>query len=236
MYQDNPDLKPPPDGDVLWKYVDFTKFVSLLEREALFFANTERFADPYEGYDPSEILRASDRIGAERLADVLRDMLRDMLQELRQHVLVDCWHRNEFESAAMWRLYSEWDRGIAIKTTVADLKASLICTEDISVGSVEYIDYEEPWDQRSVLAPYLTKRVSFEHEREVRAISVADDPTPDGAYREVNVERLIGEVVVAPQSEPWFVELVQSVMARYGSAAPVRRSTLADPPPWASAP
>lgn len=223
MYQDNPDLKPPPDSDVLWKYVDFTKFVSLLEREALFFANTERFDDPYEGYDPPRILRAGDRIGAEQFAD--------MLQDMKQHVLVDCWHRNEFESAAMWKLYSEWNRGIAIKTTVADLKASLICTEDVSIGSVEYLDYEEPWDQRSVLAPYLTKRVSFEHEREVRAISVADDPTPDGDYRRVNVDRLIGEIVVAPRSQPWLVELVGFVMKRYGLTAPVRRSTLAEPPP-----
>lgn len=228
MYQDNPDLKPPPDGDVLWKYVDFTKFVSLLEREALFFANTARFADPYEGYYPQQILRGSDQTSAEQFAGEL--------QGWKQRVLVDCWHRNEVESAAMWRLYSEWDRGIAVKTTVADLKESLICPEDVSIGSVEYIDYDrEHVDRRGMLAWYLTKRNSFEHEREVRAISVADDPAPDGAYREVNVERLIGEVVVAPQSEHWFVELVQSVMARYGSAAPVRRSTLADPPPWASA-
>ena len=32
--------------------------------------------------------------------------------------LVNCWHQNEFESEAMWRLYSENNKGIAIQTTL----------------------------------------------------------------------------------------------------------------------
>jgi hypothetical protein len=39
--------------------------------------------------------------------------------------LVNCWHQNEFESEAMWRLYSENHKGIAIQTTFQDLVDSI---------------------------------------------------------------------------------------------------------------
>lgn len=230
MYKEHPDFTSPPSGELLWKYIDFTKFVSLLETGSLFFSNTENFDDPFEGYDP---LRAV-TVEPEELAQQFAEMERD----IRLRVLVDCWHWNEFESAAMWKLYSEWDRGISIKTTVGELKESMICPEDIFVGTVQYIDYDsQAVDRRSVIAPYLTKRKSFEHEREVRAISIVEEPNETGSYYQVDVGRLIREVVVAPQSEAWFLTLVRAVMARYDLRAPVLQSTLlADPPQGGRAP
>ena len=49
MYEPHPNLYPPPDGAVLWRYMDFTKFVSLLERKALFFCRPDRLGDLFEG-------------------------------------------------------------------------------------------------------------------------------------------------------------------------------------------
>jgi hypothetical protein len=49
MYQDHPLLSPPPDDAVLWRYMDFTKFVSLLETSALFFCRPDQLGDPFEG-------------------------------------------------------------------------------------------------------------------------------------------------------------------------------------------
>ena len=37
MYTEHEAFNPPPDDAVLWRYMDFTKFVSLLDRSALFF-------------------------------------------------------------------------------------------------------------------------------------------------------------------------------------------------------
>ena len=57
MYKSHSAFKPPPRAALLWKYVDFTKFVSLLEREALFFSTTEKFSDPFEGHYPLRNLK-----------------------------------------------------------------------------------------------------------------------------------------------------------------------------------
>ena len=225
MYKSHRVFKPPPRGALLWKYVDFTKFVSLLEREALFFSTPDRFSDPFEGHYPLGNLKGLPGESAWGLARITED--------LRRLVLVDCWHWNEFESAAMWKLYSEWERGIAIQTTVAAFQRSLIGPENVFVGKVAYIDYDkQEIERRNVLVPYLTKRTSFAHEREVRGIILSPEQHEDGTYHEVDLALLVQRVMVAPKSQDWFLELVQAVLDRYGLAVPVSRSSLAEPPAW----
>ena len=52
MYKESPYCDPLPDDAVLWRYMDFTKFVSLLEKSSLFFARADKLEDPFEGYLP----------------------------------------------------------------------------------------------------------------------------------------------------------------------------------------
>ena len=49
MFAEHPDLNPPQDNAVLWRYMDFTKFVSLLDRRALYFSRADKLGDPFEG-------------------------------------------------------------------------------------------------------------------------------------------------------------------------------------------
>lgn len=50
MYKEHPIFIPPVNPDIkLWRYIDFTKLVSLLSREQLFFSRADKFADPFEG-------------------------------------------------------------------------------------------------------------------------------------------------------------------------------------------
>ena len=49
MCEEHPAFSPPSDDAVLWRYMDFTKFVSLLDRSALFFARADKLNDPFEG-------------------------------------------------------------------------------------------------------------------------------------------------------------------------------------------
>lgn len=46
-------------------------------------------------------------------------------QAISQCQAVNCWHRNDGESEAMWRLYAEGGRGVAIETTSEALKQLL---------------------------------------------------------------------------------------------------------------
>ena len=60
MYQELPIFELPPDDATLWRYMDFTKFVSLLEKQALFFSKPDRLGDPFEGSLPKKNLEHID--------------------------------------------------------------------------------------------------------------------------------------------------------------------------------
>jgi hypothetical protein len=46
----------------LWRYMDFTKFVSMLESSSLYFARGDQFDDQYEGMAAKQNLAAWDEI------------------------------------------------------------------------------------------------------------------------------------------------------------------------------
>ena len=245
MYQTRNNFTPPPDDAVLWRYMSFTKFVSLLTTKALFFARADKLGDPFEGslsqlnVDLSPVINSG--IPKEQLS-----LLHNHIKDQRRFVLVNCWHENEHESDAMWKLYSGSGEGIAIKTDFHSLKMSLAGKDTVYIGRVSYVDYGSTFIQENdTLGPFIHKRKSFEHEREVRAIirkhnviggkRVLGGPDIDktGTYHEVDTSTLIKEVIVPPYAEDWFVELTKKTAEAFGLQSPVTRSSLAASPIWA---
>ena len=50
MYQEHRSFTRPDDQDAkLWKYLDFTKFISMLETDSLYFARADKLTDRHEG-------------------------------------------------------------------------------------------------------------------------------------------------------------------------------------------
>lgn len=47
-------LHTPPKDAILWRYMDFVKFISLLETNTLFFARADKLGDPFEGSFPKK--------------------------------------------------------------------------------------------------------------------------------------------------------------------------------------
>ena len=50
MYEEHPACTSPPPNAILWRYMDFMKYVSLLDRKALFFGRVDKLGDPFEGF------------------------------------------------------------------------------------------------------------------------------------------------------------------------------------------
>src|SRR5687767_12683809 len=134
MYIEHPAFPPPQDPSAkLWRYQDFPKLAWLLNRGALFFARADCLGDPFEGSYPKPYAeRLKSPTSRERSAN-----------RERKWYCVNCWHLAEYESAAMWKLYSHGTNGVAIQTTFDRLVDSLRETDrDVYVGQVRYIDYE----------------------------------------------------------------------------------------------
>ena len=241
---------------LLWRYMDFAKFVSLLEKRALFFARADKLGDPFEGSFPKKNIAA--RFASPHFSLEEKSKYAFVMEQLRRFTLINCWHESNHESVAMWELYSSAQRGIAVKTDFDSIKRSFSADQQIHIERVRYVDYDNDLiPEDDPLSPYLHKRKSFEHEREVRAI-VQDLPpginfselrtSPrniegilsqqwqdihdigTGTYCEVDLNRLIKEVIVDPSAPDWFQELVSAVAERYQLASPIVPSSLTASP------
>ena len=178
MYEPHPIFMQPEDEGVkVWRYMDFTKLVSCIDAQCLFFARADTFDDPFEGSYPKMNVTARKPVpigipldGHERYIKAMA-RLEEFNKKWPKFTAINCWHMNEHESAAMWKLYLKSNEGIAIQSTYRKLRLSLIDEEKVFLGVVKYIDYEKEWiDAGNLFSPFVHKRRSFEHEREVRAL------------------------------------------------------------------
>lgn len=252
MYEEHEVFIQPENEDIkVWRYMDFTKLVSLIDSCRLYFTRADKFEDLFEGSWPKINVAAResvpDGIPPEGRENFLKTMRRmgEINKHLPRNIAINCWHMNEYESAALWKLYLKSDEGIAIQSTYAKLKRSLTDDEKIFLGKVKYIDYDTEFidvgNFLNVLSPFVHKRKSFEHEQEVRAI-VSKWPEGKGGYDftqetiehglkiKVDIKMLIERIYVAPNAPAWFADLVKAVFTRYGYSFGVVHSQLNESP------
>jgi hypothetical protein len=88
----------------------------------------------------------------------------------RRALLANCWHVNEYESAAMWNQYAASGMGIAITSTYARMISALSNSpHNLAVGVVKYLDWDKEPVDNSFVFPF-SKRMSFRHENELRIV------------------------------------------------------------------
>jgi hypothetical protein len=249
MYSKYPFIKSPSnESSKIWRYMDFTKFLSLLETQSLFFTRADKFEDPFEGIlsTPSHNLELSslinsggDMMNSELYGNGIRRMINEGEETLRKWVFVNCWHLNDNESAAMWDLYSRRDTGIAIQTTFKNLYDCLDKKDkEIFIGLVNYIDYEKDLNtsEGNILSQFMHKRNSFSHEKELRALFMypwskdwpdrLDLEESSGLSISIDFEVLIDKIYISPFSPIWIKELVQSIVKKYNLDRDVVQSSI----------
>lgn len=245
-YQRHPSFEEPEDSNAkIWRYLDLSKFLSMLEHNALYFCRVDLLGDPYEGSRPrGEEAFWKDLIERGEVNEEVAKhniSFADYMRRLsRTRMYANCWHLNKHESAAMWHVYSRDAAAIAIQSTFERLRRSLL--ESIHVGLVKYIDYEtESVPFGNCLNYFLHKRKSFEHEREIRALIWTMGmkqgqpewdvpPEQPGIKVPVYLADLVEQIVIAPEAPGWFFDLVIQIVKRYQIKLPVRRSSLSAEP------
>lgn len=101
---------------------------------------------------------------------------------------------------------------------------------DIFIGKVNYIDYKKTIiPSRSVFDPLLYKRHNFKHEREFKYLTKGTSLM--GHRVETNLEELIEDVRIAPESPDWFKNIVQTLMKKFDLNKIVSNSELDERPP-----
>jgi hypothetical protein len=241
MFEQHPlFIAPEPQDAKIWRYIDFTKFMSLFHKQALFFSHLDYMEDKLEGFYPRAYVENLRNLPPVEDPNALlnRDQIIDhnlrFSRYIRDRIYINSWHANEFESAAMWRLYLSNKEGIAIQTTYRRLTQSFHrAIEPIMVGLVNYINFnnlEDFHDNFNFMDMVLNKRKSFEHEKEIRAVFHSVELPTAGHYINVDLDTLIENIYVAPSSQEWFLELVRHTLDLYGIQKEVINSTLDEGP------
>jgi len=220
-----------PDSTLIWRYFKFERFVDVLRTTSLWFSRPFRFEDQWEGLFPPSYVRRTRRF-ADANGIPFEEFDRDFrIQILRQRYahFVNCWHLSDHESDAMWKLYALAKTGIAIQSTVGDVKE---CLRPHNSGRVIYYDPSHDVRSATTFGPreILFKRNSFSWEQEYR-FWFADDELRDKIdagveFREedlspgrpvgiTDTQRLIKKVVVAPGASAEFIEQVRAACAEH---------------------
>lgn len=227
MYITSPNIQLPEDPDtIVWKYLDLSKFLDLLLSQKLFMSRSDKFEDQYEGTFSEPTFEE-----IKKLAINNPDFL-DYYKTHREKVAISSWHINEYESFAMWQIFTQNSEGLAIQSTIGRLQKALEPEKNLKqyIGQVNYIDYKKeyiPFDD--LFFPFLFKRKSFQYEREVRIISDTSDTKiniNDGIKINVDISQLIDKIYIHPKSENWYKNLVIELVSKLGFDIEIEKSDL----------
>lgn len=256
MYEWNQCFPQPLDVDIkVWRYMDFSELASLLHTGKLFFSRLDKFDDPFEGSSPQSLIDTRERILSEITADPLHQADPKKLENIIQSygsapqalaafskfTAVNCWHMNQVESMAMWKLYLSSKEGIAIQSTYRRLQQCFQnVNETINIGLITYINYDtDDINTQSIDYLFMHKRKIFEYENEIRCLvhrfpeNWRDIPLiEEGVSIPIDLDALIENVYVAPTSPEWFLEAVNAMITKFGRNQTAIKSSIARKPKY----
>ncbi len=138
-------IDPSELGKTVWRYLPFSKFISLLSYGALWFAKLNILEDRFEGALPAK----ADAEMREQHEKLKRHFHPDMHEQIdnmnarnvsdgRELLTVNFWFGAEIESERIWREYAKDSEGVAIKSTIRALSQHVFCDPQIShIGRVK---------------------------------------------------------------------------------------------------
>ena len=227
MYVSDKNIKLPTDPNtIIWKYLDLSKFVDLLLTRQLFMSRADKFEDQYEGTFSEPTFEEIRKISSDNPAFL------HQYKKHRERVVISSWHTNEWESFAMWQIFTQNNEGLAIQSTLGRLKQALTIdtTYKQYIGEVNYIDYKKDYISfEDEFFPFLFKRRSFQYEREVRMltdVTTLGKEIGNGLKVPIDIQELIEKIYIHPKSEVWYKNLVIELVRRLGFDFIIEKSDL----------
>lgn len=235
------------------KYMDLTKFVSLLQRESLFFCRLDKLEDHFEGttekvnwqeqynfFSRQHLLSPNfPELTDEEIVEKTKSYF-DLERKRKELFTVCCWNISNKESAALWKIYSNFNQGLMITSKVSSIIESFKNTaEEINVSRVKYIDYQNERIQRgNIIYPVLHKHIAYSYENELRLIHKVSskkgqtynwkkEEIEQGKYVKVDLNMMIDEIVLSPFAPSWYLDLVKNLCETYQLKTTIMKSELA---------
>jgi hypothetical protein len=168
-------------------------------------------------------------------------------EEARQNYYANCWRLGTDEDSEIWDQYADLRDGVAIETTFGQLEQHVAPDDDLYMGIVRYLDYEEEHTPTGMFySLYFFKHREFDSEQEFRILtnqggnpiirtdgmerpSGYDPSNPEAVTLSADMDALINRVILAPDADAAIRAQVESTLEEYGVSAPVVPSRLSGP-------
>ena len=171
----------------VWRYMTFSKFISLFVYQAIWFSKLNILQDQYEGMMPlatKEMMQADDQELKKNFPPKYHRQFDEMAtrneEDSRELLVVNCWFLGDSESECMWHEYGGGQQSVAIKSTVKQLIENIGVPHDkhaTHIGRVFYINHKNHVMTRYNAnqgheRAFLKDAERFQHEKELRIVTL----------------------------------------------------------------
>lgn len=184
----------------VWRYMPFSKFISLMTYQALWFSKLNILQDSYEGLIPATVKqRMHEQNQRHKLQYNSSELHRQIdawptqnEEDGRELLVVTCWFLGESESLRMWEEYGLSNEAVAVKSTIGQLAKYILVPKDETVshlGLVSYVAHDAHemsnyQAHQAIERAFLKDKAHFSHEQEVRLVTLniktANCASPEG--------------------------------------------------------
>ena len=204
----------------VWRYMDFSKFVWLLQNEALWLARSDLLGDPWEVSLSSEQPQLMiDRHPITPLnkprGESAIERAERIINKWRKSTYINCWNMSAHESNALWKIYCKSTEGVVVQTNYEKLN---IIKRDYSISPVVYIIAGSNKKTPTHYDLATKKRPMFSYEEEIRIFHFDEKSEYEGAKGiklKCDISNFIESIRVHPMAEVIFYETVQEVIKKY---------------------
>ncbi|WP_405423564.1 DUF2971 domain-containing protein [Pantoea stewartii] len=216
----------------IWRYMSLDKLVNLLDTKSLYFSPIRSYkeTDPFEGLLPKSFREMLHMQLTKSNHDQQQiETISTNIFNILGTYTVNCWHQNNHESEAMWQLYSDNKKGVAIQSSIGSLRDCIVSEKSSSVilTEVQYLDlysdtpFHSGFNGVKLIPAY--KRLSFKHEHEVRLIYKSQhsilqmDPKETSAeIVDIDPSILIEKIYISPYTSEPYGSSVRAVLKKFG--------------------
>ena len=217
--------------------MDFSKFVWLIQNEALWLARSDLLGDPWEVSLSGEqlqhvISRHPITPLNQPLGETAMERAERIVNNWRKSTFVNCWIMSAHESNALWKIYCKTSEGVLIQTNYENLN---IIKNEYSISPVEYTIPGSNKKTPTLIDLVTKKRPMFSYEEEVRIFHHDEkSENTNGIKLKFDISKYIESIRVHPQAGNAFYETVQAIIEKYlpNFEGDVMWSDMRLPPPF----
>lgn len=232
-------LELPGDESIVWRYIDVSKYLSMLVTHSIYFVRSDKFKDSWDSVLPFHWREKMNlEMGTKPNGSTFTEAEWYEEREIPSNP-ISCWNLSDHECQRMWDEYTTGPEAVVVCTTLGRLKSCFSpCDRKVQIGRVHYGDHTQvkapkfaasywpdtqtpPTGLNPWYVPRFLKKQEFEFENEIRVsvhVPAELEPISHGYPLEIGVQglrSLIKSIRVKPGSQDWFVEVMKSVNDKY---------------------